>query len=397
MKVLNVVRSKNSVSDVITDDPITQTGQDNVKIFNEENLPTDFFVYFIKLGDKHCTGYTYGDAFVKEKGVLSETPIEIMKRIKKGTAKIVLSWPLESFVEDNIFFAIHNYFNHYQISLTSIVYLNCCSNGKILYDSFCSRNEIGKNLISLEYIPWYLYDTYHVTPPYIPGKRNKTFFALNRRMHEHRCLTVMLMTKENLLDKFYMSFPKNHIGTNETFLYKASGYIHSFSRYGLTLEDVKRTDEKLPLILDVDNWNPYPLPIVSNKLKKFYDDSFMSLVAETYFFSNVIHLTEKTFKPIINHHPFIMVSSPRTLQAIKSFGFKTFDNIIDESYDTIEDHYDRFNAILSIIRHLATWDSKKLENASREIKQVVDYNYLLLNSRPRVELNNFIEKYGVEK
>lgn len=395
MKVLNVVRSKNLVSDVLTDDPIGQTGQDNVKIYSEENLPNSFFVYFIKLGDKHCTGYTYGNAFDTSEGVLKGTPTEIMNRIKLGKAKIVISWPLESFVEDNIFFAIHNYFKHYQLPLTSVVYLNCCPNGKTLYESFCTRNNIGEERITMEYIPWYMYDKSNITPPYSTGKRSKVFFALNRRMHEHRCLTVMLMEKENLLDKFYISFPKNHIGTDETFLKKASGYLHTLSKYGLTLEDVERIDNKLPMVLDINNWNPYPLPVVSNTLKNFYDDSLISLVAETYFFSNVIHLTEKTFKPIINHHPFIMVSSPHTLKAIKSFGFRTFDNIIDETYDSIEDHYERFDAILSIIRHMSTWNSKKIEKATAEVKEIVDYNYLLLNSRPRVELNNFVEKYGV--
>ncbi len=397
MKMLYVVRANTPASDTDTDDPIGQTGQDNVTVLPEKNIPERFFLYLIKLGDKHCTRFGYGNAFDLNQGVLAGAPEEILLRIREGTAKIILSWPLESFVEDSIFSLIHNYFKSYNIDLTSIIYLNCCPNGAEIYESFCKRNNIDKNRISMEYIPWYMYDKSNRSFPYATGKKSKLFFTLNRRMHEHRSLFVMLMQKENLLDKFYMSFPKYHVGTNETFYKKVSGYVPLFSKYGITLEDVKRADEIMPMVLDVDNWNPYPLPITSNELRPFYEKSLISVVSETYFYSKVIHLTEKTFKPIVNHHPFIMISAPNTLKTIKSFGFRTFDNIIDESYDSIEDHNDRFDAILSIIRHLSSWNKKQISKATEAIKDAVEYNYELLRTRPRIELNNFVEKYGVEK
>lgn len=397
MKVLNVVRAKTQVSDTVVDDPIGQSGQNNVKLIPEEKIPAKFFLYFIKLGDKHCTRFNYGGAFDKELGVLHGAPLEVLQRVKEGTAKIVLSWPLESFVEDSIFLLIHDYFKLHNISLSSVIYLNCCPNGKEIYDSFCDRHSIDSNRISVEYIPWYMYDRSNKTKSYSTGKKDKKFFALNRRMHEQRCLLLALMNKENLLDNFYMSFPTHQVGSNETFLEKTSGYLPLFSRYGITEDDVKNVNEKLPMILDVEDWNPYPLPITSNALSKFYENSFLSIVAETYFFSNVIHLTEKTFKPIVNHHPFIMVSAPNTLKVIKSFGYRTFDSIIDESYDTMTDHHERFTAILEIIRHVSKWTDKQVAAATEEIKEIVDYNYQVLHSRPRVELNNFVEKYGVKQ
>ena len=395
MKTLKFIRAQTSVSDIITDDPITQTGSQNIKRFTEKNIPDDFFLYFIKLGDKHCTRFGYGGAFNLEHGVLEGAPEEIINRVKQGTAKIVLSWPLESFMEDSIFLEIHEYFKYHAISLTSVIYLNCCPNGDILYNSFCQRHNIDSNRITTEYIPWYMYDRTNKTEPYTIGKRKKIFFALNRRMHEHRCLLVTLMDKENLLDAGYMSFPKYHVGTNETFLEKTTGYLPGFSHYGITVDDIKHIDEKLPLVLDINNWNPYPLPITSNSLTKFYENSLFSIVAETFFYSNVIHLTEKSFKPIINHHPFIVVSAPYTLKAIRSFGFKTFGDIIDERYDEIENHQERFDAILAIIRDLATWSTKKKGQATGKLKEIVDYNYDLIHSRPLVELNSFVEKYGV--
>jgi len=395
MKTLNFIRASTLVSDTNTDDPITQTGNYNIRPFSETNIPSDFFLYVIKLGDKHCTRFGYGGAFKLENGVLAGAPVEILNRVKQGTAKIVLSWPLESFMEDSIFLEIHEYFKFYNISLTSVIYLNCCPNGKEIYESFCKRHNVGLDRITTEYIPWYMYDKSNRSKPYYPGKRRKVFFALNRRMHEHRCLLVTLMHKENLLDKFYMSFPSHHVGTNETFFEKAKSQLTPNNRYGITLDDIQNVNDKLPMILDIDNWNLFPLPITSSSLNKFYETSLLSIVAETFFYSNVIHLTEKSFKPIINHHPFIVVSAPHTLKAIRSFGFKTFGNIIDESYDEIENHQERFDAILTIIRDLATWSTKKKGQATEKLKEIVDYNYNLIHSRPLVELNSFVEKYGI--
>lgn len=395
MKMLNVVRSMTPVSDTKTDDPIFFG--ENIDVFSENELPQDFFLYVIKLGDKHCTRFGYGEAFKLDKGVLDGAPLEVISRVNAGTAKIVISWPLESFMDDSIFTEIHDYFNHHKIPLTSIIYLNCCPNGDELYRSFCDRNGIDSNRISKEYIPWYMYDRTNASEPYKVGNKSKMLFALNRRMHEHRCLMVTLMNKENLLDKFYMSFPSYHLGTNESFVEKTTGYLPLFSRYGLTEQDVKNVEPKLPMVLDIEDWDPYPLPITSDVLGKFYDDSLFSLVAETYFFSKVIHLTEKTFKPIINRHPFICFASPNTLKVIKSFGFKSFDTIIDESYDSIENHFERFDAIVKIIKDMATWSPEKIAKVSAEVEEIVNYNYDLMNTRGNVELNSFVEKYGVEK
>jgi hypothetical protein len=391
MKILNIVRSKTLLSDTVTDDPILYSGR-----LHEKEIPKDFFLYIIKLGDKHCTGSSYGDAFNLDNGVLHDIPNDVLSRVTEGTAKIVISWPLESFVDDSIFLQMHNYFNAHNIFLSSVIYLNCCANGKIMYESFCNRHNIGTQRISIEYIPWYMYDRTSKSSPYVPGKRSRTFFALNRRMHEHRCLMLMILHKENLLDKFYISFPKHHVGTNETFFNKAAR-MHLMQQYNISQEDVKSIDNKLPMVLDITDWNPYPLPIVSNKLSFFYQNSFISIVAETFFYSNVIHLTEKTFKPIVNRHPFIVVSAPYTLKAIRSFGFKTFDTIIDESYDNILDHNKRFDTIIDIIKDMSLWDKKKIAKTTAQIKDIVDYNYDLLIHRPTDELNSFVEKYGILK
>ena len=50
-----------------------------------------------------------------------------------------------------------------------------------------------------------------------------------------------------------------------------------------------------------------------------------------------IFISEKTWKPIMVGHPFIMVGNKNNLKFLKDLGYKTFDKWIDESYDDIED------------------------------------------------------------
>ncbi len=390
-KILNLVISQRPESDYTTGDPIRETQLPNVNQYTEENYPTDFFLYVIKLGDKHCNS-NYGGAFDVNGGILNSAPKKILKRIRKSSAKIVLSWPMESFLRPDIFFLMHEYFSRFEIPLSNVIYLTCCPNGHILYNNHCDRNNLLERM-TMEYIPWYMYSfVYFGSLEYQPGMRSKKFLTMNRRMHPQRTMLLKYIYQNQLIDDFFISFPLYHPDSNETFSQRA---LRDYP-YLISKEEAADIEKILPLELDITDWRPYPLPIKSNSLDYFYDNSLFSIVCETYFFSDIIHLTEKTFKPIINRHPFIIVSAPYTLQAIKNFGFKTFDSVIDESYDLIEDHNQRFSAILKLINEICSWSDEYSLEVSKKIKDILDYNYDLIKTRKQIELNNFIEKYGVE-
>ena len=46
---------------------------------------------------------------------------------------------------------------------------------------------------------------------------------------------------------------------------------------------------------------------------------------------------KKYVNPLVNLHPFIVMSTPYTLRKLQEFGFKTFDGFINENYDHEED------------------------------------------------------------
>jgi hypothetical protein len=68
----------------------------------------------------------------------------------------------------------------------------------------------------------------------------------------------------------------------------------------------------------------------------WYNNTYFSIVAETVVDHTLpLFITEKTFKPIAFQHPFIILGQPNVLRWLRYLGFETFDNLFDESYDTV--------------------------------------------------------------
>lgn len=86
---------------------------------------------------------------------------------------------------------------------------------------------------------------------------------------------------------------------------------------------------------------------------KDYQKSSIDVVLETLFDDTRIHLTEKTLRPIACGKPFIMVSTPGSLQYLRDYGFETFGEYIDESYDRITDPFDRLQCIVKLMRDIS--------------------------------------------
>jgi len=91
------------------------------------------------------------------------------------------------------------------------------------------------------------------------------------------------------------------------------------------------SDHRENLFSDMEsNWN------IMQANPEWYSKTHFSIVLETYIKNEYpIFITEKTFKPIANEHPFMIASVPRTLDTLRSWGFETFNNLFDESYDDL--------------------------------------------------------------
>lgn len=103
-------------------------------------------------------------------------------------------------------------------------------------------------------------------------------------------------------------------------------------------------------------------------------DSFCHVTTERIFYEERIHLTEKVFKPIVCCRPFILVSSPKSLQYLKDYGFKTFSDFWPEEYDSIIDHEQRLDCIFDLINFIGSLSHTKVLDMLTQMKEILIYN-----------------------
>jgi hypothetical protein len=219
----------------------------------------------------------------------------------------------------------------------------------------------------------------------------------NRRWgsQSQRVLMLAYLYKNNLLEHFNISFSKLEIDNGGTYTNHARQFFNRLSTENIiTEEDLAGIEARLPLILDTPNHKLNLMFDEFESTKKLYEDSFVNIIAETNFFTNIVHLTEKSYKPIVYKQPFIMLGSAGSLQALQRQGFKTFSDLWDESYDQEVDDTKRFFKVLELIKEIASWsDERKLE-VSTTIESIVDFNYRILQKATSQLVINFREKYG---
>lgn len=105
-----------------------------------------------------------------------------------------------------------------------------------------------------------------------------------------------------------------------------------------------------------------------------YNSTNIEVVLETIFDDQRVHLTEKTLRPIALGQPFMLVGPPNSLKYLRSYGFKTFADCWDESYDMMTDSTDRMSKITEIMKQISRWDEITHEQKLAQAQSIADYN-----------------------
>ena len=106
-----------------------------------------------------------------------------------------------------------------------------------------------------------------------------------------------------------------------------------------------------------------------------YKSTEIEVVLETLFDDDRLHLTEKSLRPIACRQPFILVATHGSLQYLRDYGFQTFDSVWDETYDTIEDPYQRMQAIIRTMREITSWSDVQRRDNVQLMTQIADHNH----------------------
>jgi hypothetical protein len=196
----------------------------------------------------------------------------------------------------------------------------------------------------------------------------KTFLIYNRAWtgtREYRLKFAEQLINTNLYQNCVTSFAE------------LDNDIH-YTQYPVNNTQFKVTRSDLEKILPKNTYNS----AASADYDSYdYQNSLIEVVLETLFDDQRNHLTEKTLRPIAVGQPFILASTPGSLQYLRNYGFKTFDQCIDETYDTIKDSTDRLHAIITEMQRIDNLSSRKKQKLVNRLQSTVDHNRELFFSK----------------
>jgi len=123
---------------------------------------------------------------------------------------------------------------------------------------------------------------------------------------------------------------------------------------------------------------------------QLFNSTAYSIICETCYENGTHMLSEKTAKALLGRRLFVMFSGAGMLKFIRNEGFKTFDGIIDESYDDIKDNTQRWTAAFNQVKKLCSMDQNEI---FKQVQPICEHNFkhaLDLESAPKSKIQNLL-------
>jgi hypothetical protein len=198
----------------------------------------------------------------------------------------------------------------------------------------------------------------------------RTFISPNRIVggkRDHRVLFLYNVFKQNL--------EHNHISAPRICSQENVDITSIAQKYTNVYQDITDVFDRanLPKTFDGESTQTMASCWLTN-----FDESADSLVyvpTETVYFGKRLHITEKTFKAIALEMPFVLVAPAGSLEYMRSYGFKTFDGIFDESYDLEINDIKRVEKVVQLLKDLDNLSIKERQQIHRACLPIVEHNY----------------------
>lgn len=204
------------------------------------------------------------------------------------------------------------------------------------------------------------------------GKNKKDFLFLCRHWKLHRLILMNTLYK--------LGLDNNLVSWDNRFYH--SHIVEHFENYEQSpefVELIKTTSRTL----DIDDLTR--IAGYGFESKDMYLNSYISLVSESIFFQenadeNGIsqfptgYLSEKIWKPIGHSQPFILAAPSKSLEYLKSLGFKTFHPFIDESYDLVNNDSERLELIIQEVRKFSNKTKEEKDQFLKDVSHIVKHN-----------------------
>ena len=219
-------------------------------------------------------------------------------------------------------------------------------------------------------LDWYRgYDKTFLIQPWAERTINKTFLAPNRIVageRQHRL--------EMLYWIFRLGMTDNHVSCPSVCPAENIAILDAIKPLKNKYPDIETVFAEQSLPLNFEGETDHPMHSCWLSLFDQSAESLLYLVTETVATGRRHHLTEKTFKPIALGMPFVIVGTQGSLRYLRSYGFKTFGDLWDESYDDEPDDSLRIEKIAQVLKMLDGLEEHR-QDIFDSAQEIVKHNW----------------------
>lgn len=372
---------------------------DAIKSYDLNDKPDKYIIPVgVNNDPMNWAGGGYWDVNNKVESIFSYLNPTYLEDLRKGVAFLMIDSSLEGYHDDLIFNFFHNECRMYNISPTRIIFVTGNSMVEERYRIWLLFNPF---LEKINVVPYTHFDSDVFIEAQemgnkIPNYENqlnyknknlneiKLYSFLNKKTREHRIWFYTLLVNQNMIDDglISMNFFNSHIRTlGSTKMFKNFSDVSS------------NTTPKV--LYNTPNEIFDPSFYVRRIHHKVTLDTWFSIISEARFEDEegTIFLSEKIFKPIACHHPFVVLGNKNSLSELKKMGYMTFENFIDESYDN-DSNLKRMESLIKSINGV-----KKIENKLSwfaDMEKVLKHNYEVLRyNATEIYPSAFIKVQGI--
>jgi hypothetical protein len=214
---------------------------------------------------------------------------------------------------------------------------------------FVSGNTAARDLEDFVYFAdfelWYWHRNHSTAPlPVHTRTREREFTALNRLHKSWRATAMTNVLQHHVLDNSYWSYCESGVIIDADNPIEIDAFDHLRTATQQFLKSAPYYSDELSQ-LDRNNH--------ANLVGKYFVNSYCHIVLETHFDadqSGGAFLTEKTFKPIKHGQMFFIAGAAGSLQVLRDLGYRTFDGILDNSYDSETNNTQRWHLLRQAIQ-----------------------------------------------
>ena len=126
-----------------------------------------------------------------------------------------------------------------------------------------------------------------------------------------------------------------------------------------------------------------------------FQNSYINIVLESHMDvdqSNGVFLTEKTFKPIKHSQMFIIFGARGSLQMLRDMGYKTFDHVLDNRYDLIENTTERWKTTMDMVTNVLERSKGEIHKMYIDCKDDIIHNQKLFNETKKPRLIKILKE-----